>query len=97
MLAAAFVSHWSLVMIIRRPLDVLATGETTAQSLGSTCRAGELSSWCSQACLTAGAVIQGGTHGFIGLVIPHLVRLAFENGAASRGGPGGRRSPAALC
>ena len=31
--------------------------------------------------LTAGAVIQGGTIGFIGLVIPHLVRLAFGTAA----------------
>jgi iron complex transport system permease protein len=27
--------------------------------------------------LTAGAVIQGGTIGFVGMVVPHLVRIAF--------------------
>jgi iron complex transport system permease protein len=65
------------VLLIARPLDVLATGETTAQSLGL-----DLPRWrfiivIFAGLLTAGAVIQGGTIGFIGLLIPHLVRLAF--------------------
>jgi iron complex transport system permease protein len=70
-----------LVLLIARPLDVLATGETTAQSLGL-----DLIRWrfvivVAAGLLTAGAVIQGGTIGFIGLVIPHLVRLAFGTAA----------------
>ncbi len=65
------------VALIARPLDVLATGETTAQALGL-----DLVRWrvvivVLAGLLTAGAVIQGGTIGFIGMVIPHLVRLAF--------------------
>ena len=69
------------MLLVARPLDVLATGETTAQSLGL-----DLSRWrfliviCAGA-LTAGAVIQGGAIGFIGLVIPHFVRLAFGTAA----------------
>src|SRR6185503_4063777 len=31
--------------------------------------------------LTAGAVIQGGTIGFVGMVVPHLVRIAFGTAA----------------
>jgi iron complex transport system permease protein len=67
--------------LIARPLDVLATGETTAASLGL-----ELARWrvtivIAAGVLTAGAVIQGGTIGFIGMVIPHLVRLAFGTAA----------------
>ncbi len=70
-----------LVALFARPLDVLATGETTAQSLGL-----DLGRWrvlivLFAGVLTAGAVIQGGTIGFIGLVIPHLVRLAFRTAA----------------
>ena len=81
------VSHLA-VMLIARPLDVLATGETTAQSLGL-----DLARWrvvivVLAGLLTAGAVIQGGTIGFIGMVIPHLVRLALRDGRASRGGSG---------
>ena len=70
-----------LVHMMARPLDVLATGETTAQSLGL-----DLTRWrilivLFAGGLTAGAVIQGGTIGFIGLVIPHFVRLAFGTAA----------------
>jgi iron complex transport system permease protein len=71
----------ALVFAIARPLDVLATGETTAQSLGL-----DLTRWrivivLVAGALTAGAVIQGGTIGFVGLVIPHFVRLAFRTAA----------------
>jgi iron complex transport system permease protein len=69
------------VRLLARPLDVLATGETTAQSLGL-----DLARWrmvivILSGLLTAGAVIQGGTIGFVGMVVPHLVRLAFGTAA----------------
>ncbi len=69
------------VGLLARPLDVLATGETMAQSLGL-----NLSRWrvvivVLAGLLTAGAVIQGGTIGFVGMVVPHLVRLAFGTAA----------------
>jgi iron complex transport system permease protein len=77
-MAAAALLATVAVALVARPLDVLATGETTAQSLGL-----HLSRWrvvivILAGLLTAGAVIQGGTIGFIGMVIPHLVRLAFR-------------------
>jgi iron complex transport system permease protein len=80
MLIAALLAT-TAVALISRPLDVLATGETTAQSLGL-----DLTRWrivivVLAGLLTAGAVIQGGTIGFIGMVIPHLVRLAFGTAA----------------
>ena len=67
--------------LIARPLDVLATGEWWGGSLGL-----ELARWrvaivIAAGVLTAGAVIQGGTIGCIGMVIPHLVRLAFGTAA----------------
>jgi iron complex transport system permease protein len=80
-MAIATLLATALVLLIARPLDVLATGETTAQSLGL-----DLTRWrvvivLFAGALTAGAVIQGGTIGFIGLVIPHFVRLAFGTAA----------------
>lgn len=77
-MAAAALLATAAVALIARPLDVLATGETTAQSLGL-----HLARWrvvivILAGLLTAGAVIQGGTIGFIGMVIPHLARLAFR-------------------
>ena len=79
--AIATLLATALVFAIARPLDVLATGETTAQSLGL-----DLTRWrivivLISGSLTAGAVIQGGTIGFVGLVIPHFVRLAFRTAA----------------
>jgi iron complex transport system permease protein len=69
------------VTLVARPLDVLATGETMAQSLGL-----DLARWrvvivVLAGLLTAGAVIQGGTIGFVGMVVPHLVRIAFRTAA----------------
>jgi iron complex transport system permease protein len=71
----------SLVASIARPLDVLATGETTAQSLGLDLGRWRIAIVVLAGTLTAGAVIQGGSIGFIGLVIPHFVRLAFGTAA----------------
>jgi iron complex transport system permease protein len=81
LMAALALLATGAVALIARPLDVLATGETTAQSLGL-----DLDRWrvvivVLAGLLTAAAVIQGGTIGFIGLLIPHLVRLAFGTAA----------------
>ena len=65
------------VSLVARPLDVLATGDTTAQSLGLNLARWRIVIVILAGLLTAGAVIQGGTIGFIGMVVPHLVRLAF--------------------
>jgi iron complex transport system permease protein len=80
-MATATLLATVVVFAIARPLDVLATGETTAQSLGL-----DLGRWrivivLLAGALTAGAVIQGGTIGFVGLVIPHFARLAFRTAA----------------
>jgi iron complex transport system permease protein len=69
------------VGLLARPLDVLATGETTAQSLGLDMRRWRALIVVLAGMLTAGAVIQGGTIGFVGMVVPHLVRLAFGTAA----------------
>jgi len=77
LMAGAALLATVAVSLVARPLDVLATGETTAQSLGL-----DLARWrilivILAGLLTAGAVMQGGTIGFVGMVVPHLVRLAF--------------------
>jgi iron complex transport system permease protein len=80
-MAACALLATVVVMLIARPLDVLATGETTAQSLGLNLNRWRIVIVVLAGLLTAGAVIQGGTIGFIGMVIPHLVRLAFGTAA----------------
>ena len=76
-MAAAALLATLAVTLVARPLDVLATGETMAQSLGLNLGRWRVIIVVLAGLLTAGAVIQGGTIGFVGMVVPHLVRLAF--------------------
>lgn len=80
-MAGAALLATAAVSLIARPLDVLAAGETTAQSLGLDLRRWRMIIVILAGVLTAGAVIQGGTIGFVGMVVPHLVRLAFGTAA----------------
>jgi iron complex transport system permease protein len=80
-MAGAALLATAAVSLVARPLDVLATGETTAQSLGLDLPRWRMIIVILSGILTAGAVIQGGTIGFVGMVVPHLVRLAFGTAA----------------
>jgi iron complex transport system permease protein len=80
-MAGAALLATAAVGLLARPLDVLATGETTAQSLGLNLPRWRITVVILAGLLTAGAVIQGGTIGFVGMVVPHLVRLAFRTAA----------------
>ncbi|HKU88609.1 MAG TPA: iron ABC transporter permease [Steroidobacteraceae bacterium] len=80
MAGAALLATFA-VSLVARPLDVLATGEITAQSLGLDLPRWRMIIVILAGILTAGAVIQGGTIGFVGMVVPHLVRLAFGTAA----------------
>jgi len=70
------------LMLFARPLDALACGEETAQSLGlSVARArGVIVLLASLA--TAAAVAAGGIIGFVGLIAPHIARLLFGSSHA---------------
>lgn len=60
-----------------RSLNLLARGETTAAALGVDVARLRLMLYLLTALLTAAAVTVAGTIGFVGLVIPHLLRLRF--------------------
>jgi iron complex transport system permease protein len=67
-----------LAVLVARPLNVLASGELRARAVGL-----ELETWrtllfIACAVLTAIAVVSAGTVGFVGLITPHAVRLAFK-------------------
>jgi iron complex transport system permease protein len=67
-----------LAVLVARPLNVLAAGELRARAVGL-----ELETWrpllfIACAVLTAIAVVSAGTVGFVGLITPHAVRLAFK-------------------
>ncbi len=69
----------AVVMPFARDLNVLARGELTARAPGG--RVGHLrvALYVLASLLTATAVTLVGSVGFVGLVVPHLVRLALGN------------------
>jgi len=69
----------SAVLLLNLPgarnLNLLARGDRQAASLGVTVPALRRQLYLSASLLTAGAVTIGGSVGFVGLVVPHLLRL----------------------
>ena len=67
----------ALAVLMARPLNVLAAGELRARSVGMRLEAWRTLVFVGCAALTAVAVVSAGTVGFVGLITPHIVRLAF--------------------
>jgi iron complex transport system permease protein len=65
----------ALLLFHRRLLDVLAVGEEEAEALGVSTARVRLAVVAAATLGTAGAVAVGGLIGFVGLVVPHVVRL----------------------
>jgi len=63
--------------LLARPLDALASGEETAQSLGLPLPRARGAVVASASLTTAAAVAVGGIIGFVGLIAPHIARLLF--------------------
>jgi iron complex transport system permease protein len=61
--------------MLARPLDALAFGNETAQSLGLPLAWARLAILAAASLATAAAVAVGGTIGFVGLIAPHTARL----------------------
>lgn len=65
-----------------RPLDALACGEETAQTLGLSVRRARLLIVVLATLTTAAAVATSGIIGFVGLIAPHIARLFFGSSHA---------------
>ncbi len=68
-----------LAMIFSRALNLLAVGDLQAASLGVSVNWLRIFIYFLASVLTAAAVMQAGSIGFIGLIIPHAVRLLIGN------------------
>jgi iron complex transport system permease protein len=68
----------AFAVFLARPLNVLAAGELRARSVGMKLEAWRSFVFVGCAALTAVAVVNAGTVGFVGLITPHIVRLAFR-------------------
>lgn len=66
-----------LCIVVRhaRDLDVLALGDVQARQLGMETGRVRGLLLCGASCITAGCVAVSGIIGFVGLVVPHLLRL----------------------
>ena len=60
--------------LLARPLDALALGEESAQSLGLNLAWARLGIVIAATVATAAAVAAGGIIGFVGLIVPHVAR-----------------------
>lgn len=65
--------HW-------RQLDVLAMGDTQATQMGLNVGRARLWILAGASCMTAGCVAVAGVIGFVGLVVPHILRMCMGAG-----------------
>src|SRR6185369_5563993 len=70
---------FAVAMVFARDATLLARDDTTAASLGVPVRGVTLALHLLAAAATAVAVTVAGSVGFVGLVVPHLVRLLIGN------------------
>jgi iron complex transport system permease protein len=74
-LLVALAVGTALALAAARELNVLARGETMAAILGQRVALVQAAIFVGAALLTAVAVTAAGTIGFVGLVVPHMIRL----------------------
>lgn len=66
----------AVLLVLARVIDVLALGEDTAAGMGVDVVRATLAVYVAGALLAAGTVAAAGLVGFVGLLVPHLIRLA---------------------
>lgn len=64
-----------ITFILARQLNILARGEIQASALGVSVKPLRISLFFLASILTAFAVTQAGSVGFVGLIVPHMLRL----------------------
>ncbi|HEX2203015.1 MAG TPA: iron ABC transporter permease [Longimicrobium sp.] len=67
----------ALLFSLARPLNLLAVGEDTAAYLGARVERTKWIAYGTASLLTAAGVAASGVIGFVGLVVPHVVRLLW--------------------
>jgi iron complex transport system permease protein len=65
-----------VLLLLARAIDVLALGEDTAAGMGVDVARVALGVYVAAALLAAGTVAAAGLVGFVGLLVPHLARMA---------------------
>lgn len=65
-----------LSMLLSSQLNVLIRGDKLAETLGINLKQLHIKIYILASLLTAAAVVQAGSIGFVGFIVPHLIRLA---------------------
>ena len=71
------VPGWLVLLALTRDLHLLAIDEETAASLGVNVRRSERLVYAASSLVVGVTVAVAGTIGFVGLIVPHAVRLLF--------------------
>jgi iron complex transport system permease protein len=74
MIAPALAVSWTILFLSARDLNLMSLGEETAHSLGVAPERAKLLILGAAALATAAAVAVSGIIGFVGLIVPHIVR-----------------------
>ena len=76
-MAAGAAPALLVLFALARPLNLLAVGEETAAYLGTPVERTKVLAYGVASLLTAAAVAASGVIGFVGLVVPHAVRMVW--------------------
>ena len=79
LLAALLVPAAVVVLSLARPFNLLSRGEEVAYYLGASVPRVKLTAYLAASLMVAAAVAAAGAIGFVGLIVPHAVRLAWGN------------------
>jgi iron complex transport system permease protein len=77
MLTLYVIPAVAVLFALARPLNLLAIGEDTALFLGTRVNRVKLIAYFTASLLVAAAVAACGVIGFIGLIVPHAIRLLW--------------------
>jgi len=79
LLPSLLITGLLLSLVMARSLNVLSRGEMQASVLGVSIKPLRLSLFLLASALTAIAVTQAGSIGFVGLIVPHMMRLLISS------------------
>lgn len=77
MVGICLVVSLVILFALARPLNLLAIGEPTAAYLGTRVEKTKLVAFATASLLTAASVAVSGTIGFVGLIVPHAIRMIW--------------------
>lgn len=77
LLLLAMIPSLAVLMALSRALNLLAVGEETAAYLGTRVERVKILAYATASLLTAVSVAVSGVIGFVGLVVPHVVRMLW--------------------